>query len=181
MAKRILTEPRLCVKCGTFERNARGKCKLCTKITKAVWYSANADKAKNDAKAWKSVNTEKEKARHITWNAANPGRSKATTTAWCKAHPDVVILRSQNRRAKVRSSGGRLSAGLAQNLFKLQKGKCPCCGKSLGSNYHLDHKMPLALGGSNTDDNMQLLRSTCNLQKNAKHPIDFMQSRGFLL
>lgn len=55
------------------------------------------------------------------------------------------------------------------------------CGKPLGDAYHLDHVMPLALGGSNTDDNMQLLRDRCNLQKHAKHPVDFMQERGFLL
>jgi hypothetical protein len=41
--------------------------------------------------------------------------------------------------------------------------------------------MPLALGGSNTDDNMQLLRAICNYHKYTKHPIDFMQSKGFLL
>lgn len=41
--------------------------------------------------------------------------------------------------------------------------------------------VPLALGGTNTDGNMQLLRSTCNQKKHAKHPVDFMQQRGFLL
>jgi 5-methylcytosine-specific restriction endonuclease McrA len=51
----------------------------------------------------------------------------------------------------------------------------------LGDNYHLDHIVPLAIGGTNTDDNIQLLRQKCNQQKSAKHPIDFMQSRGFLL
>lgn len=56
-----------------------------------------------------------------------------------------------------------------------------CCGLPLGDNYHIDHIMPLALGGSNTDDNIQLLRQRCNNQKCAKHPVDFMQSRGFLL
>lgn len=35
--------------------------------------------------------------------------------------------------------------------------------------------------GTNTDDNIQLLRKLCNLQKSAKHPVDFMQQRGFLL
>jgi len=28
---------------------------------------------------------------------------------------------------------------------------------------------------------MQLLNAICNLQKHAKHPVDFMQERGFLL
>ena len=86
-----------------------------------------------------------------------------------------------NRRARVRETGGKLSSDLADKLFKLQKGKCPCCAQPLGDDYHLDHKMPIALGGSNTDGNMQLLRAVCNLQKAKKHPIDFMQIRGFLL
>ena len=40
---------------------------------------------------------------------------------------------------------------------------------------------PLALGGSNDKANLQLLCPTCNAKKSAKHPIDFMQSRGLLL
>jgi 5-methylcytosine-specific restriction endonuclease McrA len=79
------------------------------------------------------------------------------------------------------ASGGKLSPDLAERLYELQGGKCACCGKPLGEKYHLDHIMPLALGGANTDDNMQLLTARCNIQKSAKHPIDFMQERGFLL
>lgn len=41
--------------------------------------------------------------------------------------------------------------------------------------------MPLALGGANEDWNIQLLRQRCNNQKKAKHPVDFMQSKGYLL
>lgn len=47
--------------------------------------------------------------------------------------------------------------------------------------YHVDHIQPLALGGSNDKTNLQLLCPTCNTKKSAKHPIDFMQSRGLLL
>lgn len=88
---------------------------------------------------------------------------------------------SQNRRARKLQSGGKLSTNIKSRLFSLQKGKCACCGKSLGSNYHLDHIIPLVLGGPNEDSNIQLLRAECNLKKNAKHPIDYMQSKGFLL
>lgn len=86
-----------------------------------------------------------------------------------------------NRRARKRSSGGVISPGLARKLFKLQSGKCACCGLSLGGDYHMDHIMPIAMGGPNEDRNIQLLRAACNIQKTAKHPVDFMQSRGFLL
>jgi len=41
--------------------------------------------------------------------------------------------------------------------------------------------MPLALGGKNEDWNIQLLRAECNSRKGAKHPIVYMQEKGFLL
>ena len=64
----------------------------------------------------------------------------------------------------------------------LRRKLCACgCGQPLGEKYELDHRMPIALGGENTDDNMQLLTRTCNRQKHAKHPVEFMKSRGFLL
>ena len=90
-------------------------------------------------------------------------------------------INCQNRRARKIAVGGKLSKGLTEKLYKLQRGKCACCGKLLGDNYHLDHRMPIALGGANEDWNIQLLRSTCNHEKHAKHPIDFMQERGYLL
>lgn len=70
---------------------------------------------------------------------------------------------------------------MAKKLYELQRGKCACCCKPLGNNYHLDHRVPLARGGRNEDCNMQLLRAKCNMQKSAKDPIEFMQERGFLL
>jgi len=41
--------------------------------------------------------------------------------------------------------------------------------------------VPLALGGQNEDRNIQLLRAECNNKKNAKHPVEYMRSKGFLL
>lgn len=100
---------------------------------------------------------------------------------WRARNPEAAIINSNNYRARKRENGGTLTRGIRNKLFKLQKGKCVCCGEPLGDDFHLDHRMPVALGGSNTDDNMQLLRKVCNLQKQAQHPVDFMQSRGFLL
>lgn len=162
----------------------------------AAWRAANPDRKKATDAAWRVANQDKRKARNAAWNAANPGRNKASnaawreanpdkaksiTAAWREANPEAKRIYDQNRRARKKASGGTLSKGLAAKLFKLQKGKCPCCKQPLGDDYHLDHIMPLHCGGSNTDDNMQLLRAVCNMQKHVKHPIDFMQSRGFLL
>ena len=166
------------------------------KANAAAWYAANADKVSAMSAAWKAANAGRKKATSAAWREANAGKANAKaaewravnadihharSAAWRAANPEICKIYKQNRRARKTASGGALSKGLAVKLFKLQKGKCPCCRQPLGDDYHLDHKMPLALGGQNTDDNMQLLRSVCNLQKHAKHPVDFMQSRGFLL
>lgn len=74
------------------------------------------------------------------------------------------------------------NADIQDKLLVLQRGRCACCRCDLrNEKYHLDHHMPLALGGAHDDRNMQLLCKTCNLSKHSKHPVDFMQSRGFLL
>lgn len=131
--------------------------------------------------SWRIANREKVNSAHVAWCAANPEKRNAWRNAWTKANPEKKKAHHQNRRAVKKNAKGKLSADVAKALFVKQRGKCACCGKSLGDGYHLDHIMPLFLGGTNTDDNMQLLTPSCNMQKSKKHPIDFMKQRGFLL
>lgn len=147
---------------------------------KAAYHIANRDRCNTLAAEWRAANPEKSKAAIAKWYRANREKCVAAATKWQKDNPEACRIRGHNRRS--REAGGKLSKDLAERLYRLQRGKCACgCNQSLGDKYHLDHVMPLALGGSNTDGNIQLLRRVCNLQKHAKHPIDFMQSRGFLL
>ena len=115
------------------------------------------------------------------WADKNKDRLKDLRKKRYLKNPRLGSIYFQNRRARKRVNGGTLSVWLADKLFKLQRGKCACCGQKLGTDYHLDHRVPLVRGGKNEDSNMQLLRKKCNLEKHAKDPIDFMQSRGFLL
>ena len=154
-------------KCNRSKDGLQYKCKPCHKEAVANWRARNPGH---------------DKASGVKWRAANLVRRRSTSTAWQKANPEKYRINNHNYDARKRENGGRLSQGLAEKLFKLQRGKCACgCKQPLGDDYHLDHRMPLALGGMNSDDNMQLLRRLCNQQKSAKHPIDFMQQRGFLL
>jgi 5-methylcytosine-specific restriction endonuclease McrA len=183
-----------CTKCGENKPDtefgkvsvARGggldsRCKACARAATAAWRAANPERAKVANAAWRAAYPNMVKAKDAAYRAANYDKVKAATAAYRAANPEAVRISTQNRRARKLESGGKLSPGLSDKLFKLQRGKCACCGKPLGNDYHLDHIMPLALGGSNTDDNIQLLRSTCNQQKHSKHPVDFMRQRGFLL
>ena len=136
------------------------------KIYQKEYNIKNAEKKREYTKKWRSENAE-----HVKKAKAERHRK----------HPEVAKRNNINRKARVRSVGGKLSRGIIKKLYLLQRGLCPCCGEKLLDDYHLDHIIPIALGGKNSDDNVQLLKSTCNLRKNAKHPIDYMQSKGFLL
>ena len=121
------------------------------------------------------------RARTAAWIAANKERHKAAMAKFYAENPTAKRVIGQNRRARMVQAGGKLSKGIFEKLLKLQRGKCACCGLPLGEDPHIDHIMPIALGGTNTDDNVQLLRKACNVAKHAKHPVDFMQEKGFLL
>lgn len=156
---------RVCKKCGAeFDKRFCGECQ---KNYRASYYSRN--KMKENIAG---------KLRYAT----NPDLVKQRVNKYQKEHPESGRVKSHNYYARKRANGGVLSKNLVNRLFTLQRGMCACgCKQSLGENYELDHRMPIVLGGSNTDDNIQLLTMTCNRQKHAKHPIDFMQERGFLL
>ena len=115
------------------------------------------------------------------WAANNPEKSRAAKERYRLANSEKYRIYTQNRRARVRENGGELSPDIAVRLFALQRGKCACCARPLGSKYQLDHIVPIFSGGPNVDSNMQLLTERCNKQKRAIDPITFMQSRGFLL
>lgn len=143
----------------------------------AIYRAANPEKARAVRNAWKAANQD----RVIAYREANREKSRAAIAAWYAENKERYRVYSHNRRAREAASGGALSPDLAERLLTLQSGKCACCGKPLGDDYHLDHIMPLALGGSNTDDNIQLLKAICNKRKAATHPVKYMQKKGFLL
>lgn len=128
------------------------------------------DEIRARAKAWhkanaaKTLERQRERARRMgpVWraqqNAAHRARKVGSPDTWCLADID--------------------------NLMILQKAKCAYCRVRFSKerkSYHIDHIMPLSLGGSNNRKNIQLLCPTCNLRKNGKHPLVFARQCGRLL
>ena len=163
-----------------------------------VYRDSHKEEMKALQDAWTAKFPEKRRETARRYYARNPEKCRANSRRYyseCKekatesrnkyrARPEYRAIDQNNqirRRARIASSAGALSLGIVEKLIIAQKGKCACCGAKLGDDYHLDHIIPLALGGAHEDSNIQLLHSRCNLQKHAKHPIDFMQQMGFLL
>ena len=178
---------------------ASGRCAECARLWSLKKDADNRNKANARADRYRSKHSEelkrraqqpdvraKNTKRQAAWRLKNPEKITAILVRWNSANTDKARLQRRNRqhtrRARIRGSGGVLSDGIIEKLMLLQRGHCACCRVRLeGVTPHLDHMIPLAAGGRNEDSNMQLLCASCNLAKFTKHPIDFMQSKGYLL
>jgi hypothetical protein len=159
------------------------RCKVCTKALSNAWAAENRQRSRDKSSEWKKANPERKRSLDALWRRRNPERKRANDARFYRENKAKGRQRlyAENRRARKQGAAGIVSKDIVQRLLRLQRGKCACCKKTLGRNYHLDHILPLVLGGQHDDRNLQLLRAKCNLQKNRKHPVQFMQERGFLL
>lgn len=96
-------------------------------------------------------------------------------TQYQKDNVERTNNRNANRRARRKKAEGSHTLDETKLLAESQDNLCTCCGSPLiKGNKHLDHIMPIALGGSNYVSNLQYLCRFCNLTKNASHPDDWI-------
>lgn len=167
------------------------------RVKSAKWRAANPDKAKDiTRRSMKKANDERAVAagrepgkRGRPAIALTPEQKRAKQNARVKRYyannleksRDIGALAARNRRARIRKVGGKHTASDIAWLMDQQKGKCVFCLLAFGDEKpHVDHYVPLALGGSNDRSNLRLLHETCNLMKSAKHPISFGMQHGLL-
>jgi len=134
------------------------------------------------ARLQRQKNPEYTKKMNAKRRADNPEKERQRCREWFAKNPGKRVAYQQNRAAKLRSLTGNVSPDIRDRLIKLQKSRCACCGIKLDKvAIHLDHIIPVTKGGPHDDKNLQVLCQPCNNKKYNKHPIDFMQQRGFLL
>lgn len=100
----------------------------------------------------------------------NRERVMAANKAWYEGNKDRYTIYVRNRRIRMLGADGEHTKEDIYALFAGQNGRCAACVNDIATGYHVDHVMPLVLGGSNWPDNLQLLCAPCNLSKGSKHP-----------
>lgn len=134
------------------------------------WYEQNKDRQSAYSKARYAQNSDHIKRRVRAYEQANIERVKE----WGR-------VKANKRRARLVEAGGQYTVDDIKRLMDLQRCKCANCGTSIKKKYHIDHRIPVAKGGSNHASNIELLCPSCNLRKSAKLPHEFAQENGRLL
>lgn len=81
---------------------------------------------------------------------------------------------ANRRRGRIKECEGSHSKADILSLFEAQGGMCSYCRRDVFNSYHVDHKTPIARGGSNWPSNLQITCSECNLQKGVKTHEEFV-------
>lgn len=85
------------------------------------------------------------------------------------------------RRSRERDAEGGFTTADILRIGDRQKWKCHWCAKPTKKDYHVDHIVPLAEGGTNWPRNLAISCPRCNLQKNRSDPLEYARRKGLLI
>ena len=138
----------------------------------------NADAVREANKRWRQANRKRVQNNQKAWREANPERNQAIKKRWRDTNRDKLAAKERNRRARKASSEGSHTAADIASLYTRQAGLCMACRADFTQvEFHVDHIVPLARGGSNGVENLQLLCAPCNIAKGARDFEEFMAER----
>ena len=150
------------------------RCKVCNRTANSKWQKENLWSARQrGAKYRRDPEVRKAAvARGLRWQQENPEAAKAAYNRWVANKPDDVARHRREgagrRRARVRRNP--VFQVSAKDQRRLAQSPCYHCG---AQGEHIDHVIPVALGGSHGIGNLRSMCKSCNLSKNSKLYAEF--------
>lgn len=158
-------------------KDGQGKYCSASCRNKAIVGSLNTPEAQAKARETYKTNLElglikhKSGDEHPRWKGG-PKETVKRRIADGRANESVKKYRSQNpdkvrewKQSRSRRKYGRLPKGTVASKQKAQDYKCVYCGTDTSVKFHVDHIVPLALGGKHEPSNVQITCPSCNLRK----------------
>lgn len=103
---------------------------------------------------------------------------EAIRTEWAITDADIDAWKDEHYR-RLREAHGyheraSLSPEVRMRIYQRDHGTCVYCGVSLSAaEFHVDHRLPLARGGSNDEANLCATCPNCNLRKHTMTAEEF--------
>lgn len=175
-------------------------CKACAKAKSKQWNAENPERKREYARQYRAEHLEERRAydrvyakehtkeaieRVVKWQKDNPERFREKRRRYEAAHkeqkkhreqqrrkanPEIGRLTHHRRRARQHAASGTHTIADVELQLRTQNGLCWWCGKPHGEKYEVDHRVPLARGGSDAPENLCITCQKCNREKNAKLP-----------
>ena len=160
-----------------YKLGVRATCQTCRNKYSAEWCKKNPEKRKQSSQAYIKNNPIKRKEssknyyQKIKNNPEIKAKRKECLVRWKKTFRGKLIRRilEQKRRKYIKDTDDKtINYNSVCELLEKQKWCCAITGKDLSDGFHIDHKIPLSLGGRHTISNIQLVLPIENLKKGVK-------------
>lgn len=189
-------------------KTKQGDCIACVRQRGWDWYLANRERELAKAKTFYEENKQRIKEYGIEYRAVNADwikekkrkygqdnkkaisiknkerykKNKARTLKkcqeWVKNNREKAAAGWRAAKTRRRQADGKFTSKDVLRIGENQKWLCLNCSKYIKDEYHVDHIMPLILGGSHWPSNLCLLCPSCNISKGGKHPDDWDRENG---
>ena len=163
-------------------------------ITTLAWIEVRKEERLAYGREWARANKARKREHQIAnrerlnmlareARARNPELANARAARYARSPKGKLNSRAGSLRRYARSRGaeGTYDAEDIQRIGNRQKWKCYWCGKPSKHDFHVDHIVPLAKGGSNSPNNLAIACPPCNRRKNATDPIEYARRIGRLI
>lgn len=130
----------------------------------ALWQKANPGRSAAYSKIYKQLNREAVAATYKAWEAKNPNHA----ADWINRGDNRENSREavRRRRARLRSVPTFVVTDRdIRRMLERFRNCCAYCSAILDSSYHVDHVVPVSMGGSNGIGNLAPACAHCNLSK----------------
>jgi 5-methylcytosine-specific restriction endonuclease McrA len=142
-----------------------------------AYYRENKQQIIDYVAIWKRENSERvrESNRASARRAyqANPEKFRLIAHEQRLKNPEAAKARDKNRRRAVEGPSG----AVLRQMYDDQQGLCAYCDTPLFGTYHVDHILPICLGGTNEWNNLAIVCPPCNLSKHKRRIEDFINDR----
>lgn len=176
---------------GSCAGGVRSQCKSCEVEYRRKNYEENKEKALERMRKYRKENKEKEAERQRKWREEN--REKVAESArkkyegnkekyaersrkYYEGNKERYAESTRKRRARKAKAAGTHTADQVKARFDYYGSKCIYCGSD--ENLQIEHRIPLARGGSDWSANLAPACKSCNCSKGTKTETEFKKILG---